>query len=76
MTWEDKKIMSIIAKEKLIEYWKSERNLRDQPGGTAVRFTLHFSGPGSMGSDLRHGSTHCSSSHAVVTSHIQKIEEG
>ena len=36
---------------------------------------LCFGGPGFTGSDPRCRLTHCSSSHAVVASHIQKIEE-
>ena len=42
-----------------------------RPGGVVVRSALCFSGPGFAGSDPGHRATHCSSSHAVVASHIQ-----
>ena len=47
--------------------------LRGWPGGVVDKFAhaLHFGSLGSTGLDPRHGSTHCSSSLAGVTSHMQ-----
>ena len=36
--------------------------------------SLYFGGPGFAGLDPGHASIHCSSSHAVVVSHIEELE--
>ena len=48
---------------------------KGQPDGIVVKFTNCFGSSGFVGSDPQCTCTHCSSSHAVVASHKQKIEE-